>query len=165
MTSLVPKPQLCRNVDQVVQNIAKFQSEISQNEGNNILVHTLSQFRAWYAHKVDGKWIFAPSKVVGYQNMDVTTYAGSLKTLDGRQTELALKNWFEPISDPDLESKLVTDLDNFLSKFGKTPSRLARISVKKELNASAGTGMVEALLTMYRTLSVDQQKEFRRRLS
>lgn len=83
--------------------------------------------------------------------------------MDGRQTELVLGQWFEPVKS-DLQEELEIALHDFLPTFGKRPSKLARISVQQYPNKDA-MSMVEALSAVYRALHEYQQKEFRRRLN
>ena len=161
--TLVTKISLVRNAKQASENIVKFQREVLVDDDVNVLVDTLSHFRAWYAMEYEGDWIFGPSKFIGYENMDVAIYENNNHVMDGRQTELVLGQWFEPVKS-DLQEELETALHDFLSNFGKRPSKLARISVQQYSNKDA-MGMVEALLGVYRALPEHQQKEFRRRLN
>jgi hypothetical protein len=137
---------------QAVDNILKFEAEV---ESNPDMQGRLSYARAWYAHKNEkGQWCFAPSKFVGYQDMDAKTYLEAVEDggSDGRRTEAQLQSYFETITfmHPaihELNSALVA----FLAKFGKSPSTKARINIRRgrrllgEPKDAANDEVVEAM--------------------
>lgn len=169
--------RLVTKQEQVLQNIRNFQKEVETNGRNNYLVDKMSHFRAFYAIKVDGKILLAPSKYIGYRDRDLDTsltanmYAVNIYNLDGRKTEDALKPWFVEVSSGPLYDELSIALDDLMASFGKKPNALVRFSVCKHDHPSAGeetgggvTNLVEALLTIYREMPGDVQQEFRRRI-
>ncbi|WP_313552386.1 hypothetical protein [Pseudomonas sp.] len=114
-------------VSQVIENILHFKEEL---DGNEALQDRLSYARAWYAHKdEEGKWLFAPSKFVGYRGMTAEEYMNSDQR-DGRITERKLAEWFTLLSEEDsLYGELSEHLSAFLSHYDKTPSAAMRINV------------------------------------
>lgn len=151
------------SAQQAVDNINSF------NESIDDMVERLSQARAWYAVKVGGKWRFGPSKFIGYRGMTAREYLKEArKELDGRVTEAALAEWFVPV-DPtsDLYKDLSAQLHDLVGRFGRRPSRLARISV---LRSEAGhvqreeknDELVRLLAAAYRRLTSHEREIFRR---
>jgi hypothetical protein len=113
---------------QAFANILKFEAELQstpQMQGR------LAYARSWYAHRdQNGEWHFAPSKFVGYQDIDAATYLNSAEDTDGRRTEAQLQSFFKPVdAGSPLEAELNTALVAFLAKYGKTPSTKARVNV------------------------------------
>lgn len=155
--------------EQVVKNIKSFQSQVRSHGGDNELARTLSHFRAWYAVEDAGKWIFGPSKFVGYVNLSAETYAATAANLDGRRTEAALKPWFVQVLDGQRREELQEKLHAFLAEFGKQPSRAMRLSVLRDQETSPardqGGDVADALLTLYRELPQNTRQEFRKRLA
>ena len=166
----MPHIRVVTKPEQVLQNIRTFQKELETTGKNNDLVNTLSHFRAWYAVKANGKWIFGPSKFVGYVDLTAKAYATNTVQLDGRKTEDALKPWFVEVSSGPLYDELNDKLHDFLASFGKQPSSLARVSICREGLSGADEefkgafSLVEALLTIYREMPEAAQQEFRRRI-
>jgi hypothetical protein len=122
--------QMITTPAQAIENILKFATEV---EGSPDMQGRLAYSRAWYAHKNEkGQWCFAPSKFVGYRDMDAKTYMEAVEDgeSDGRRTEAQLQSYFETIdfmhpSAQVLNSSLVA----FLAKYGKMPSTKARINI------------------------------------
>lgn len=161
------KTPLVTKSEQAIANIKSFQTELLSNRKCNALVDTLSFFRAWYAIQDGEKWIFAPSKFIGYVDLDAATYEENHKKTDGRVTEVVLRQWFQETSDGELADTLREELSELLSVFGKQPNSLARISVLRSESGEAGkpvSSLVDALLTIYCEMPADVQQEFRRRL-
>lgn len=165
---LITKPE------QALQNIYIFQKEVQPRSDRqlNALLETLSQFRAWYAHKDGDKWIFGPSKFIGYNGLTLEKYATFYKEkMDGRKTEAALNAWFTQPTSKALIDELNEGLNEFLASFGKKPSALSRISILRENTLkpseekNSDSNLVDALLTIYQSLPEDLQDDFRRQLA
>ena len=124
-------PQLVQSVGEAIANIKRYVHELKIEPA---LRDRLSFTHAWYALRGnDGRWIFGPSKFIGYQNNSagqyVRTYAA---TAHGGQTEKRLSDWFdvvEPASRLGLE--LHDALDEFLSGWDQTARKSIRINVLK----------------------------------
>lgn len=133
--------RLATSLDEVVENIRRYNEEISLQPR---LAARIKQHPAWYAVRSDsGTWLFGPSKFVGYQGANAKSYLASYSRKDGRDTEPALKQWFEPV---DRESVMGQELwsayINFAQRFGKTPNANWRVSVPQGLlpNQAAKAG-------------------------
>jgi len=137
---------------QAFKNMEKFQSEVRRNRD---LQSRLAYARAWYAHQDQGgKWLFAPSKFIGYQDIDAKTYLEGAEESDGRRTEAQLHSWFTVVNPATpLHDELSSMLVAFLAQYGKTPSTKMRINVMRERRLlSADTSPVDeahaAVVTM-----------------
>ena len=76
--------------------------------------------------------MFGPSKFIGYSEMDAEYYLDKDIPLDGRQTESRLQDWFTVMDyDPPESFPIWTGLNDLLSEYSKSPSKLARINVMK----------------------------------
>jgi|688.fasta_scaffold263013_2 hypothetical protein len=156
--------------EQASDNIINFQRELLFNNKLNPLVDTLPHFRAWYAIEEDGKWIFGPSKFIGYAGLTAETYGENTKQLDGRTTEIALRSWFEEAGAGELNEMLNDNLSEFFNAFGKKPNALVRISIlrdalgSKNSSGKPAVGWVEAMLALYREMPTEAQQDYRRRL-
>jgi hypothetical protein len=115
---------------QAYRNIDKFQSEVRANPD---LQSRLAYARAWYAHQdQNGKWLFAPSKFIGYQDIDAKKYLEAEES-DGRRTEAQLQLWFNAVNPATpLHDELSSMLVAFLSQYGKAPSTKMRINVARQ---------------------------------
>jgi hypothetical protein len=161
------KIRLVSKSEQALENIVRFQRELLSNTKQNSLVDTLSHFRAWYAMQENGKWIFAPSKFIGYIGFTANLYGTHNRQVDGRVTEVALRPWFQEVSHGELAELLQEKLNDFCASFGKQPNSLARISVLREETDQKDqpkVGWVDAMLALYREMPTEAQQEFRRRL-
>ena len=89
----------------------------------------LSAFRHWYYFKeLDG---FAPSKFIGYKQMDIKAYQASFSDkLDGRATENVLPRFFTT-ADGTYYHELYGKLERFLAKYQKDPNALTQIHIAK----------------------------------
>jgi hypothetical protein len=143
--------------------IQKFQGEVGA------LKDRLAMARAWYARKDEnGRWLFGPSKFVGYHGFDGATYIEQADDHDGRKTEVQLREWFDevPKSNP-LYTELHTALSEFLAHYGKTPSKSVRISVLKEAPsepADATSALMELIVRVADLLSPSQRAELKKRI-
>lgn len=104
--------QLVESLDEVKKNIIQFNHDVETN--HEMRKRFLSHFKQWYyIREID---MFAPSKFIGYKEMNGDRYNNKDGTgADGRNTELALKNWFAKKDVPDL----LTELQERMSSYGK----------------------------------------------
>lgn len=131
------------SIDEVIENIRTYSQSVASHEG---LVARIKQHPAWYAAKDEsGRWMFGPSKFVGYREANAKAYLSSYSRKDGKETEPALSAWFVQV---DLESALGRELRQefvrFAEKFGKTPNRRWRVSVTEEEFTARGGGRPRA---------------------
>ena len=119
---------------QAIENIRRYQTELDESSE---LVRRMGNVRHWCAIEEHGRWLFAPSKFVGYENNTADDYLkGAGRGRDGRETEKTLKRWFET-APQDLGVELRGALSAFLEKHERLgPNRKANIHVLKEASAS-----------------------------
>ena len=128
------------SADEAIENIATYTQSVDDYPD---LAARIKQHPAWYAAKDErGRWMFGPSKFVGYYRANARDYLASYSRKDGKETEPALSNWFEQV---DLETALGRELHGefirFAEKFGKTPNSRWRVSVmQEELVARGASG-------------------------
>jgi hypothetical protein len=123
--TLVDDAVLVDSYVEVLDNAKTFISEL----GSSATVQSrLSSFRQWYYFKeLDG---FAPSKFIGYKNMDMRAYELSSTTkMNGMHTEKALRGMFRLAEGNELE-QLHEKLSMFLKKYGSQPNAHAQIHVR-----------------------------------
>lgn len=160
--------RIVTRAEQAVENIRTFQQEIEANGRDNELVRTLSHFRSWFVLKENALTLYAPSKWVGYLGLTAEEYGANNVEMDGRKTEAALRGWFAEVPAGPEQSELMEGLNEYLANFDKKPSTLARVSVLRagifdaESEGTAPNRLADALLTMYRSLPREAQKEFSR---
>ncbi|WP_139201638.1 hypothetical protein [Gemmobacter aquatilis] len=158
--------RLVTNRQEAVDMIHKFQNEARSIEDR------LSHVRAWYACKDhSGKWLFGASKFIGYHEMDAATFLDPDNGLDGRKTEKQLQEWFDEVPTTSaLSGTLHEKLASYLDTFGKVPSRVARINVLREpqasdTNADLHQKLVDMILLVARTLPDDQRRHLKQRMA
>jgi uncharacterized protein (DUF433 family) len=128
-----PKVTFVDSFEEARRNVARYQSEIRANAA---LQGRIRYVRSWYVEKdSDGHWLFAPSKFTGYRSSSAAQYlkeAGHRGPRDGRDTEHALKKWYEVV-DPDtrLGRELSIALREFLATMNRVPNKLVRINRPK----------------------------------
>ncbi|MFJ3386379.1 HNH endonuclease [Lysinibacillus sp. NPDC086135] len=103
---------LIEDLREVKQNMIQFNKDIKENE--EMRRRFFSHFRQWYYIKeLD---IFAPSKYIGYKNMNAYKYNNKdSKGADGRKTEAILRKWFEKKDMPEL----LEELQERMNEYGK----------------------------------------------
>jgi len=155
-------PKLVHSPSQVIGNIANFETHAPE------LIDRISNARAWYATKLNGKWRFGHSKFIGYDGLSAKSYIKLSQELDGRVTEKRLSEWFV-VLDPNtsLYREVRSALDEFLGRFGKTPNSLMRIAVLKddveaEVEAPPADNLVKLLAAVYRQLDQQKRAEFKK---
>lgn len=101
---------LIEDLIEVKQNMIQFNKDIKENE--ELRRRFFSHFRQWYYIKeLD---MFAPSKYIGYKNMNVLKYNNKDGTgADGRKTEAVLRNWFEKKDIPELLEELQERMNGY----------------------------------------------------
>lgn len=121
--------QLASSTGSVRDAIYRYNKELKQCRD---LVKRMPFVRSWYAIQGDdGNWKFGPSKWVGYKGLNAETYLNqSNKTLDGRKTEAQLSKWFQEVNPT---SELYVNLTAFLANYDKSPNKLVRINVCKDV--------------------------------
>jgi uncharacterized protein (DUF433 family) len=125
-------PQVVTSFEQVVRNIETYMTGVG---GQPRLADRIKQHPAWYAIKdAAGRWLFGPSKFVGYRDADVVGYLSGYSRNDGRETEPALSEWFTRV---DLDSSLGRELraafQEFAQVYGKAPNANWRVSVTSDM--------------------------------
>lgn len=148
------------------KNIERFQSEAAD------LLHRLAQFRAWYAVKgPKGEWLFGPSKFIGYEDLDASSYSQLEGRMDGRDTETTLQQWFEEEpEDTAVGRELHSQLAHFLGQFGKKKNSKTRINllaipIESDPDNQLEMKVVELIDTVSKLLSPSSRAELRKRLA
>jgi len=129
--------ELVTSADQARDNIIAFEKELARNHE---LAEIMSYGRAWYAVRNADRWVFAPSKFVGYEKNSSKLYLARREERDGRITERLLAQWFEEVdADDSFYRELYKALSELFAQYGKSPNKLARLNVlKAELPSRAG---------------------------
>lgn len=129
--------EFAESPEEVEAGVMRYAKELNKSPG---LAGRLSNVRSWYAVKDgNGKWHFGPSKFVGYMGLNADSYLNlsNKRKIDGRKTEefLSQKQWFQVIAThSDLHDILCAELTNFLSAYGKTINKIARINVRNNIH-------------------------------
>ncbi|EKY3243939.1 hypothetical protein [Cronobacter condimenti] len=76
---------------EAVRNIVYWYDEIKKYPEHE-MTERLSFVRCWYACYVNMKWYFAPSKYIGYKDIDFDSYLVA-DDLDGKKTERVLQRF------------------------------------------------------------------------
>jgi hypothetical protein len=154
---------LVTSPDQVRENIHLYNDDASK-------FAVLMPFaRAWYALETKSGWLLAPSKMIGYQNLNADEYLarhrdGGTDLLDGRVTENVIQQWGELVEEGHpLYETLRQELNALCARFGKKPNKLARISIVQGSNKqppAASDALVTLLAAGFKSLSPAQQTAF-----
>jgi len=112
-----------------LKNAITFNDTLSSSD---FLRSKLNYFRHWYYFdEID---MFAPSKFIGYKNMNARTYEAFIvsdpKNLDGRDKERVLIRFFDEATGEEKDD-LVEKLSAFLSQYGKTMDAKGVVHFKK----------------------------------
>ena len=102
---------LVTHVDQITRNVTIYQEEVRKSAGLNARI---ARTVWWYAIPTMSGWQFAPSKFVGYINLDASKYLKQAQSLDGRDTEKAMRDLFATV---DPQSPLFNELRGALEVF------------------------------------------------
>ncbi len=123
----MPYARLASSVDQVIENAVRFRDlmEGSDSAAKTALIATIPYFRSWVAVLVDGEFVLAPSKWVGYVDMDPDFYVRHHHDqLDGRHTERAMAPWLRQVG---TDHALWDQLHGLCARHGKRPNAACRI--------------------------------------
>lgn len=116
---------LVDSLEDIKTNMKKFELDLTmQNE----LKKDLPRFQQWYYIHEGG--LIAPSKFIGYKNMDGILYTdkNAIAWTDGRDTEHRMSRWFIPYENKNLENHI-------REYFGTSLRKTIKIKVlKKEIN-------------------------------
>lgn len=132
------------SVNEVIDNIRTYSQSVANYAG---LIARIKQHPAWYAAKDEsGRWMFGPSKFVGYREANPKAYLANYSRKDGKETEPALLEWFVQV-DPETAfgRELRDEFVRFAESFGKTPNRRWRVSVTAEELAARGGRRLKSL--------------------
>lgn len=166
--------RLISNIRQALANHAAYQAAMKSASGpaRDTLIDVIPYIQSWIVVRDSdtGAFLFAPSKFVGYVEMDAERYHRFNRVMDGRLTELALKHWIEPISENDPEYEEGREaLFDFCARFGAKPNGRFRMS---RLLHEAGTKapipdrealIADLLVEVFRTLPANRQQDVARR--
>lgn len=173
---MIKQPRLVMSNEEVIENIKKFNSEVAlyamgnQDSSITLLVENISHYRAWYAYwdKDENKYLFAPSKYIGYQNMDAKQYAELNRSyLDGRKTEIVLANWYQTLDESsDSYEDLRTKLSDYCWNHNKSLNALFRINVLKQENEKdiLEKDLVDLIYKVYLGLSSENKELVKRKI-
>ncbi|GAA4774520.1 hypothetical protein GCM10023219_22480 [Stakelama sediminis] len=159
--------KLITSADEVLNNIHALQTELAQSDG---LVDRLGYVHAWYVDTGNPELpLFGFSKFIGYKGLTAEKYLRKYKALDGRNTEWALKDYFDEIrpDSPDFR-RYRHQLSDWLSGFGRAPRKTIRIMLLKpeyrEADATEDRRLLELLMAVSDMLTPAQRQELRSHL-
>lgn len=161
---------------QVITNIMQFNKEASDflhgkaDPAVTTIVSNIPHYRAWYSFydKTNDSYLFAPSKYIGYAEIDAQTYEKNQGNMDGRQTESALSTWYETISDSHEEyERLSEQLSEFCAKFDKKPNSLYRINIPyvKPVGSSLEDSVIDFIWNAYQNLSDESRSKLKNKIT
>lgn len=126
IVTLVPGTVCVRSYEEALQNAKTFNGGLDDSIE---VMNKLSYFRHWYYFDEIGG--FAPSKFIGYKNMDMKAYEeGCSSELDGRDTERVLQKFFKK-AEGGIKDELFIKLESFLRAYDKQPNAMAEIHTRK----------------------------------
>jgi TIR domain len=121
-----------------VETIENFKANLNYLNANTEAyrkVATPGSVAAWYATRDarnPSRWLFGPSRFIGYQGMRAEHYGSGEIYVHGSETERYLQGtgWFTTLDATDaLHEQLCSQLTEFLAKIDAVPRREARINV------------------------------------
>jgi|GEM_PF-173044 len=115
---------------EITENIDCYNKALLKTKG---LQGRIGRHPAWYAiQDKSGEWLFGPSKFIGYAHNTAENYLQAYSRLDGKETEPALREWFERVEkDTPDEKHLRAEFRKMASRFGKLPNKRWRVSISK----------------------------------
>ena len=170
------QPRLVTNNEEVIKNIKHFTHELGLylngdcDKSITLLVENISHYRAWYAYwdEEENKYLFAPSKYIGYQNMDAKQYAELNRSyLDGRKTEIVLANWYQTLDENDESyEELRLKLSDYCWDYSKSLNSLFRINVLKQEDDKGilEKDLVDLIYKVFLSLSNENKDIVRRKI-
>ena len=162
--------KLAQSLDSVLDAIRRLNAEL---DNHPVLADRLGLAHAYYVLEQDGKApLFGFSKSVGYERLSAEQYLNNYAELDGRNTEHALKPWFDEVRTGTPEyARLYSELEAWLDQYGKRPrggkaQKVRIMVVRPELReVQPGTSedrrLLELLLAVSDLLPVTQRHELR----
>ena len=125
-----PDNRLVNERTQVIENIRRYQTELCKgSDSADKLISRMTSVLHWYAVEQDGKWLFAPSKFIGYVDNNAEDYI-QRRGRNGGKTEKILKQLFDDMS-PDVGDKLRPDLREFLKECERSLKRKRPLNLNK----------------------------------
>ena len=127
---------LIANQNEAVENILRYQTALADDRLGEELKKLMSMVHVWYAVRPPGKrWLFAPSKFVGYAGNSAEAYFRNRSARGVRDTERVLRQWFHVVEPGTRHAdSLDGALRDFLRSHGHSgPRRGARICVAAEI--------------------------------
>lgn len=126
---VVPETVCVSSYEGALKNAETFLKEI---DDSSTVKDKLGTFRHWYYF--DELYGFAPSKFVGYKDMNMKAYeVGFNAGLDGRVTEQALRRLFM-IAEGEKREFLLRKLESFLGRFNREPNATTTIHIRRTLS-------------------------------
>lgn len=112
--------KLARNLDSVLNAIRRLNDDLDRYPA---LADRLGLAHAYYVLETESAPpLFGFSKFVGYEGLTPEQYLNNYSELDGRNTEHALKPWFEEVRAGTPEyNRLYAELESWLEQYGKRP--------------------------------------------
>lgn len=162
--------KLAQSLDSVLDAIRRLNVDLNNHPE---LADRLGLAHAFYVLEQDGEApLFGFSKFVGYEKLSAEQYLNNYGNLDGRNTEHALKPWFEEVRPGTPEyARLYSKLEQWLDQYGKRPrggeAQKTRIMVvRPELRETrVGTTedrrLLKLMLAVADMLPVTQRHELR----
>lgn len=174
---MAEQPRLVTNNEEVIRNIKHFNHELDLyvdgdcDKSITLLVENISHYRAWYAYwdEEENKYLFAPSKYIGYQNMDAKQYAELNRSyLDGRKTEIVLANWYQTLDEnDDSYEELKSKLSDYCWGYNnKRLNSLFRINILKQEDDKVilEKNLVDLIYKVYLGLSSENKELVRKKI-
>lgn len=162
--------KLAQSLKSVLDAIRRLNVELDNHPA---LADRLGLAHAFYVLERDGESpLFGFSKFVGYEKLSAEQYLNNYGELDGRNTEHALKPWFDEVRPGTPEyARLYSELENWLDQYGKRPrggeaQKVRIMVVRPELReARRGTTedrrLLDLMLAVADLLPVTQRHELR----
>lgn len=121
------KLELVENIDEVLENIIRFNDELPDSK---YLISRLSLYKQWYySQQLD---LFGPSKFIGYKNNTEESYKANTSReiwyVAAVETELVLKRWAIETEGEDFR-ELKEKLCLMLDEYGKKPKSNIKINL------------------------------------
>ena len=161
--------KLVNSIDAALSGIELLNRELPNYPG---LANRLGQAHAFYVQEQDGRGpMFGFSKFVGYDSLPAPEYLRDYKKLDGRNTEHALKPWFEEVTPGTSDYKRLFDkLSDWLASYGKKPRggsqqrvriMVVRPELRKASSPSEDRRLLDLLVAVADLLPTNQRLQLR----
>ena len=162
--------KLAQSLDSVLDAIRRLNGALDSHPA---LADRLGLAHAFYVLERDGEVpLFGFSKFVGYEKLSAEQYLDNYSVLDGRNTEYALKPWFDEVRPGTADyARLYSQLEAWLDQYGKRPrggkAQKVRIMVVRPELREARPGapedrrLLDLMLAVADLLPVTQRHELR----